>query len=67
MSRRIAAFFGSMAEIRAAGAEALPGVDGVGAEKSRVVAVELACLAMLLDLLVVLGAGTSVSGPAAAA
>ncbi|MFF4922508.1 hypothetical protein ACFY4B_18175 [Kitasatospora sp. NPDC001261] len=56
-----------MAEIRAAGAEALPGVDGVGAEKGRVVAVELACLAMLLDLLAALGVGTSVNAPEAAA
>ncbi|MGW2874431.1 hypothetical protein [Kitasatospora sp. NPDC001225] len=67
MFRRIAAFLGSMAEIRAVNAGALPGVDGAGAEKGRVVAVELAGLAMLLGLFATFGVGTSVSGPEAAA
>ncbi|MFF0410559.1 NAD-dependent DNA ligase LigA [Kitasatospora sp. NPDC004745] len=65
MSRRIAAHFGSMAAIRAADAEALAGVDGIGVEKARVVVAELADLADLLDKLADRGVGTEVTAPQA--
>ncbi|MFF2617420.1 NAD-dependent DNA ligase LigA [Kitasatospora sp. NPDC058046] len=65
MSRRIAAHFGSMTAIRAADAETLAGVDGIGTEKARVVAAELAELAPLLDRLAALGVGTAVTAPTA--
>ncbi|MFJ1754922.1 NAD-dependent DNA ligase LigA [Kitasatospora sp. NPDC088134] len=65
MSRRIAAHFGSMAAIRAADAEALAGVDGMGPEKARVMVAELAELAPLLDRLAALGVGTAVTEPTA--
>ncbi|MFE4973557.1 NAD-dependent DNA ligase LigA [Kitasatospora sp. NPDC056651] len=67
MSRRIAAHFGSMAAVRAADADTLAGVDGIGTEKARVIAAELADLAPLLDRLAALGVGTAVTTPAAAA
>ncbi|MGW3230161.1 NAD-dependent DNA ligase LigA [Kitasatospora sp. NPDC001095] len=67
MSRRIAAHFGSMTAIRAADAETLAGVDGIGTEKARVVAAELADLAPLLDRLAALGVGTAVTTPTAPA
>ncbi|MEU1508852.1 NAD-dependent DNA ligase LigA [Kitasatospora sp. NPDC005748] len=65
MSRRIAAHFGSMAAIRAADAEALAGVDGIGAEKAAVIVTELAEVAPLLDRLAALGVGTAVTTPTA--
>ncbi|MER6395436.1 NAD-dependent DNA ligase LigA [Kitasatospora sp. NPDC001603] len=65
MSRRIAAHFGSMAAIRAADAEALAGVDGIGAEKAAVIVTELAGVAPLLDRLAALGVGTAVTTPTA--
>ncbi|MER7755075.1 NAD-dependent DNA ligase LigA [Kitasatospora sp. NPDC097643] len=67
MSRRIAAHFGSMAAIRAADAEALAGVDGIGAEKAAVIVAELVDVAALLDRLAEQGVGTAVTEPAAAA
>ncbi|MEV0531930.1 NAD-dependent DNA ligase LigA [Kitasatospora sp. NPDC050463] len=67
MSRRIAAHFGSMAAIRAADAEALAGVDGIGAEKATVIVAELAEVATLLDRLAALGVGTAVTAPTAPA
>ncbi|MGV9267955.1 NAD-dependent DNA ligase LigA [Kitasatospora sp. NPDC003701] len=67
MSRRIAAHFGSMAAIRAADAEALAGVDGIGAEKATVIVAELAEVATLLDRLAALGVGTAVTVPTAPA
>ncbi|WP_033822135.1 NAD-dependent DNA ligase LigA [Kitasatospora sp. MBT63] len=67
MSRRIAAHFGSMAAIRAADAEALAGVDGIGPEKAAVVVAELAELADVLDRLAALGVGTAVTAPTAPA
>ncbi|MCG6494016.1 NAD-dependent DNA ligase LigA [Kitasatospora sp. A2-31] len=67
MSRRIAAHFGSMAAIRAADAEALAGVDGIGAEKASVIVTELADVAGLLDKLAAQGVGTAVTVPAGAA
>ncbi|MEV7213376.1 NAD-dependent DNA ligase LigA [Kitasatospora cineracea] len=66
MSRRIAAHFGSMAAIRAADAEALALVDGIGPEKARLVVSELAELSPLLDRLAELGVGTQVTEPSAA-
>ncbi|MFH8387172.1 NAD-dependent DNA ligase LigA [Kitasatospora sp. NPDC018058] len=67
MSRRIAAHFGSMAAIRAANAETLAAVDGIGTEKARVIAAELAELATLLDRLAELGVGTAETAPAGTA
>ncbi|MFF2814533.1 NAD-dependent DNA ligase LigA [Kitasatospora cineracea] len=67
MSRRIAAHFGSMAAIRAADAEALALVDGIGPEKARLVVSELAELSPLLDRLAELGVGTQVTAPAVVA
>ncbi|MFE1318234.1 NAD-dependent DNA ligase LigA [Kitasatospora phosalacinea] len=67
MSRRIAAHFGSMAAIRAADAEALAAVEGIGPEKARLVVSELAELSALLDRLADLGVGTQVTEPTAPA
>ncbi|GAA2828699.1 NAD-dependent DNA ligase LigA [Kitasatospora sp. CM 4170] len=67
MSRRIAAYFGSMAAIRAADAEALAGVDGIGTEKAAVIVTELVDVAGLLDRLAAQGVGTAVTAPAGAA
>ncbi|MFB7375851.1 NAD-dependent DNA ligase LigA [Kitasatospora purpeofusca] len=66
MSRRISAHFGSMTAIRAADAETLAAVDGIGTEKARVLVAELAELAPLLDRLAELGVGTAETPPAAA-
>lgn len=63
MSRRIAAHFGSMVAIRSADAEALAGVDGIGAEKAAVIVAELAEVAPLLDRLAEQGVGTAVTEP----
>ncbi|WP_033257893.1 MULTISPECIES: NAD-dependent DNA ligase LigA [Kitasatospora] len=63
MSRRIAAHFGSMAAIRAADAETLAAVEGIGPEKARLVVSELAELTTLLDRLAELGVGTQVTAP----
>ncbi|MFJ3205116.1 NAD-dependent DNA ligase LigA [Streptomyces sp. NPDC086989] len=63
MSRRIAAYFGSMAAIRAADADTLAGVAGIGTEKARVIAAELLELAPLLDKLQAQQVGTQVSEP----
>lgn len=63
MSRRIAAHFGSMAAIRAADADTLAGVDGIGTEKARVIAAELLELAPLLDRLQAQRVGTQVTEP----
>ncbi|MFD7645771.1 NAD-dependent DNA ligase LigA [Kitasatospora sp. NPDC059795] len=65
MSRRIAAHFGSMAAIRAADAETLATVDGIGPEKARLLVTELAELADLLDRLEQQGVGTAVTEPQA--
>ncbi|GJF33505.1 DNA ligase 2 [Kitasatospora sp. NE20-6] len=63
MSRRIAAHFGSMAAVRAADAEALAEVDGIGPEKAAVVVAELAELAPVLDKLAAHGVGLTVTEP----
>jgi DNA ligase (NAD+) len=65
LSRRIAAHFGSMAAIRAADADALAGVDGIGVEKARVIVAELADLAPVIDKLIVQNVGTAVTEPTA--
>ncbi|MCC9312224.1 NAD-dependent DNA ligase LigA [Kitasatospora sp. RB6PN24] len=67
MSRRIAAHFGSMAAIRAADAAALAQVEGIGAEKARVIVTELAELGPLLDKLIAQNVGTAETAPTAAA
>ncbi|WP_406193334.1 NAD-dependent DNA ligase LigA [Kitasatospora sp. NBC_01560] len=67
MSRRMAAHFGSMAAIRAADAEALAGVAGIGVEKAAVIVAELADVAGLLDRLAAQGVGTAVTAPVVAA
>ncbi|MFC5663960.1 NAD-dependent DNA ligase LigA [Kitasatospora misakiensis] len=67
MSRRVAAHFGSMAAIRAADADTLATVDGIGPEKARVIVAELAELAPLLDKLAAHGVGTAVTEPQAPA
>ncbi|MGW1081673.1 NAD-dependent DNA ligase LigA [Kitasatospora sp. NPDC002522] len=67
MSRRIAAHFGSMAAIRAADADTLAEVDGIGAEKARVVVAELAELSDLLDRLAAQRVGIAVTAPEAPA
>ncbi|WP_380282146.1 NAD-dependent DNA ligase LigA [Kitasatospora purpeofusca] len=67
MSRRIAAHFGSMAAVRAADAETLAAVDGIGTEKARVIVAELAGLASLLDKLAAQDVGTAVTEPLAPA
>ncbi|MFF7636008.1 NAD-dependent DNA ligase LigA [Kitasatospora sp. NPDC008050] len=67
MSRRIAAHFGSMAAIRAADADSLAAVDGIGSEKARVIVAELAELAPVLEALITQQVGTTESEPAAGA
>ncbi|MFJ9520612.1 NAD-dependent DNA ligase LigA [Kitasatospora sp. NPDC101801] len=65
MSRRIAAHFGSMAAIRAADADTLAAVDGIGPERARLVVDELAELGPVLDKLIAAQVGTAVTEPAA--
>ncbi|WP_329431052.1 NAD-dependent DNA ligase LigA (plasmid) [Streptosporangium sp. NBC_01495] len=55
MSRRIARHFGSMDAIRAADAEAIEAVEGIGPKKAPGVVAELAELAPLIDKLVAAG------------
>lgn len=55
MSRRIARHFATMAAVRAADAEQLAQVAGIGAEKAALVVAELAELAPLLDKLAAAG------------
>ncbi|TXS49908.1 NAD-dependent DNA ligase LigA [Streptomyces sp. t39] len=63
MSRRIARHFADMAHIRAADAEELQQVEGIGVEKARMVVDELAGLAPLIDRLV--AAGVNMTEPGA--
>jgi DNA ligase (NAD+) len=63
MSRRIARHFATMDNIRAADAEAIQQVEGIGPEKAPVVVVELAELAPLIDKLV--RAGVNMTEPGA--
>lgn len=63
MSRRIARHFATMEHIRAADAEALQQVEGIGVEKAGLVVAELAELAPLIDRLI--AAGVNMSEPGA--
>ncbi|MCG5218715.1 NAD-dependent DNA ligase LigA [Streptosporangium sp. KLBMP 9127] len=62
MSRRIARHFGSMDAIRAADAEAIQAVEGIGPEKAPVVVAELVELAGLIDKLVKAGVAMTEPG-----
>ncbi|BCJ32168.1 NAD-dependent DNA ligase LigA [Actinocatenispora sera] len=64
MSRRIARYFATMDAIRAADAEALQQVDGIGGEKAPSIVAELAELAPLIDKLA--AAGVNMTEPGAA-
>ncbi|MEV6521712.1 NAD-dependent DNA ligase LigA [Longispora sp. NPDC051575] len=63
MSRRIARHFATMDHIRAADADALQAVDGLGPEKTPVIVEELKDLAPLIDKLV--AAGVNMTEPGA--
>ncbi|MEV6655011.1 NAD-dependent DNA ligase LigA [Streptomyces sp. NPDC051219] len=63
MSRRIARHFATMEHLRAADAEAVQQVEGIGAEKAPVIVAELAELAPLIDKLV--AAGVNMTEPGA--
>jgi DNA ligase (NAD+) len=62
MSRRIARHFATMDAVRAADAEAMQRVDGIGAEKAPVIVAELAELAAVIDKLVVAGVNMTEPG-----
>ncbi|KOX26949.1 MULTISPECIES: NAD-dependent DNA ligase LigA [unclassified Streptomyces] len=55
MSRRIAAHFGTMEAIRAADADTLQDVEGIGPEKAPVVVGQVAALAPVIDKLIAAG------------
>ncbi|MFF5711709.1 NAD-dependent DNA ligase LigA [Streptomyces sp. NPDC012756] len=55
MSRRIAAYFGTMDAIRAANAAALQEVEGIGPEKAPVIVEQVAALAPVIDKLIAAG------------
>ncbi|MFE2700314.1 NAD-dependent DNA ligase LigA [Streptomyces mirabilis] len=63
MSRRIARYFATMDHIRAAGAEAMQRVEGIGTEKAPSIVAELAELAPLIDKLT--AAGVNMTEPGA--
>ncbi|MEU9353488.1 NAD-dependent DNA ligase LigA [Streptomyces griseoloalbus] len=63
MSRRIARYFATMDTIRAADAEAMQRVEGIGAEKAPSIVAELAELAPLIDKLA--AAGVNMTEPGA--
>ncbi|WP_424871496.1 NAD-dependent DNA ligase LigA [Streptomyces sp. SAI-229] len=63
MSRRIARYFATMDHIRAADADAMQRVDGIGAEKAPSIVAELAELAPLIDKLA--AAGVNMTEPGA--
>ncbi|MDX3525661.1 NAD-dependent DNA ligase LigA [Streptomyces sp. ID05-39B] len=65
MSRRIARHFATMDHLRAADAEAIQRVDGIGTEKAPSIVAELAELAPLIDKLV--AAGVNMTEPGATA
>ncbi|MGW4403525.1 NAD-dependent DNA ligase LigA [Nonomuraea sp. NPDC004702] len=62
MSRRIARHFGSMEAIRAADAEAIQAVEGIGPEKAPVVVAELIEVGPLIDKLVQAGVNMAEPG-----
>ncbi|MGW3910925.1 NAD-dependent DNA ligase LigA [Streptomyces sp. NPDC005070] len=63
MSRRIARYFATMEHIRAADAEAMQRVEGIGTEKAPSIVAELAELAPLIDKLA--AAGVNMTEPGA--
>ncbi|MDX6349334.1 MAG: ligase [Streptomyces sp.] len=63
MSRRIARYFATMDHLRAADAEAMQQVEGIGVEKAPVIVAELAQLAPVIDKLV--AAGVNMTEPGA--
>ncbi|MET8096726.1 NAD-dependent DNA ligase LigA [Streptomyces sp. NPDC005236] len=63
MSRRIARYFATMDEVRAADAESMQRVEGIGTEKAPSIVSELAELAPLIDRLV--AAGVNMTEPGA--
>ncbi|WP_392972289.1 NAD-dependent DNA ligase LigA [Streptomyces sp. LN245] len=63
MSRRIARYFAAMDEVRAADAETMQRVEGIGTEKAPSIVAELAELAPLIDRLV--AAGVNMTEPGA--
>ncbi|MFE4054384.1 NAD-dependent DNA ligase LigA [Streptomyces sp. YIM B13518] len=63
MSRRIARHFATMDHVRAADAEAMQRVEGIGAEKAPAIVAELAELAPLIDKLA--AAGVNMTEPGA--
>lgn len=63
MSRRIARYFATMDDIRAADAEAMQRVDGIGSEKAPSIVAEMAELAPLIDRLA--AAGVNMTEPGA--
>ncbi|WP_167533750.1 NAD-dependent DNA ligase LigA [Streptomyces marokkonensis] len=62
MSRRIARYFATMDHIRAADADAMQQVDGIGAEKAPSIVAELAELAPLIDRLAAVGVNMTEPG-----
>lgn len=62
MSRRIARHFATMDHIRAADAEAMQQVEGIGTEKAPSIVAELAELAPLIDKLVAVGVNMTEPG-----
>ncbi|MET9902290.1 NAD-dependent DNA ligase LigA [Streptomyces sp. NPDC006446] len=63
MSRRIARYFATMEQVRAADAETMQQVDGIGTEKAPSIVAELAELAPLIDKLA--AAGVNMTEPGA--
>ncbi|MFB7032571.1 NAD-dependent DNA ligase LigA, partial [Streptomyces sp. NPDC056295] len=63
MSRRIAAHFGTMEAIRAADADTLQDVEGIGPEKAPVVVEQVAALAPVIDKLIAAGVGMTEPRP----
>ncbi|MFD9459434.1 NAD-dependent DNA ligase LigA [Streptomyces sp. NPDC060027] len=63
MSRRIARYFATMDQVRAADAETMQQVDGIGTEKAPSIVAELAELAPLIDRLA--AAGVNMTEPGA--
>ncbi|WP_327406010.1 NAD-dependent DNA ligase LigA [Streptomyces sp. NBC_01288] len=62
MSRRIARYFATMDEIRAADAESMQRVDGIGTEKAPSIVAELVELAPLIDKLIAVGVNMTEPG-----
>ncbi|MFG3498789.1 NAD-dependent DNA ligase LigA [Streptomyces sp. NPDC047928] len=65
MSRRIARHFATMEAIRAADAEAMRQVEGIGTEKAPVIVAELTALGPLIDKLVEVGVNMTEPGVSA--